>query len=326
MTRVALVSNPLKTQAEPGGTDALLAAVGDTARDAGWDEVLHLETTEDDPGQGMAAEALSKGVGLVLVAGGDGTVRAVATGLAGSGVPLAILPIGTGNLLVRNLELSRDVATALADSVTGTDRALDLGRILGVDPEANECFAVMAGMGFDAAMMADAPEGLKERVGWLSYVVSGARHLRGRRFRVRLRIDGGTELQRSARGVLVGNVGRLQGGLELLPDAEPDSGLLDVAVLGPRHLRDWAVLAWYVLTRRQERAGHRLETFTGRRVEVVADREQPRQLDGDVITASRTLTAEVQPGVLRLRVPRKPTDDGAAKPTVTATTGATPER
>jgi diacylglycerol kinase family enzyme len=223
--------------------------------------------------------------------------------LAGSDVPLAILPIGTGNLLVRNLGLPNDLDAALAALQSTTDRTLDLGYLRADDPDAGEHFVVMAGMGFDAAMMEDAPEQLKERLGWAAYVVSGARHLTDRGFQVEISLDDGPWLRRRARGVLVGNVGRLQGGLQLLPDAAPDDGFLDVAVLGPRNLRDWAVLAWQVIRRRQDRAGHRLEAFRGRRVTVRTEHPQHRQLDGDVIDPATRLEAEIHPAVLRLRVP-----------------------
>ena len=303
MTRVALVANPLKTATFPGGPAALRERVDRAGRAAGWTPVEVLETTEEDPGRGMALQALEAGAELVLVAGGDGTIRSVATGLAGSGVPLAVLPIGTGNLLARNLHLAADLESALEDAAHGTDTELDLGVLVGDDPDAGEHVAVMAGMGFDAAMMDDTHEGLKRRVGWAAYVLSGARHLRDHGFAVDVRIDGRSWVRTRARGVLVGNVGRLQGGLELLPEAEPDSGVLDVAVLAPRHLRDWAVLAWSVLRRRPDRAGRRLQTTTGRRVEVRAGRRQPRQLDGDVVTPADRMVVEVRPGALRLRLP-----------------------
>jgi YegS/Rv2252/BmrU family lipid kinase len=302
---VALVSHPVKAAAGMGGVHRLEDLVARACAAAGWAEPLYLRTTEDDPGHGVTAQALDKGVDLVLVAGGDGTIRAVASVLAGSGVPLAILPIGTGNLLVRNLGLPTDLEGALAVLWSGTDRKLDLGYLHAEDPRQGEHFVVMAGMGFDAAMMEDAPEKLKERLGWAAYIVSGAKHLTERGFRVQIRVDEGPWLRRLARGVLVGNVGRLQGGLQLLPDAVPDDGVLDVAVLAPRNLRDWAVLAWHVISGRQDHAGHRLETFRGRRVSVRTDQPQHRQLDGDVVAPATHLGAEIRPAALTLRVPTR---------------------
>ena len=161
----------------------------------------------------------------------------------------------------------------------------------------------MAGIGFDAAMMADASAGMKRLAGWPAYVASGLRHLRDPVMRVQLRIDDGPPLRRPARTVLVGNVGRLQGGLELLPDAAVDDGLLDVVVVAPRTLRDWIRLAWRVFRRDRTRHPH-LERFRGRTVLIEADRIVPRQMDGTVIDDGRSLDTRIEPGALVVRAPQ----------------------
>ncbi|MDQ1540269.1 MAG: hypothetical protein QOH29_995, partial [Actinomycetota bacterium] len=182
---------------------------------AGWEPPLWLETTEEDPGRGQAEDAIKQGVDVVLVCGGDGTITACAAALANSRVPLAIVPAGTGNLLARNLELPLDRDAALEIALTGSDRTLDVGTIDG------EPFVVMAGMGLDAVMLSDASEALKARVGWAAYVLSAARHLRDRPVEVELTGDDAAPIHRRIHGLVVGNVGRLQGGVPLLPDAEP---------------------------------------------------------------------------------------------------------
>jgi diacylglycerol kinase family enzyme len=207
------------------------------------------------------------------------------------------LPSGTGNLLARNLDVPLDFSDAMAVALHGSHRRIDLGR---VDAQP---FAVMAGIGFDAAMMADASEGLKQRAGWAAYVISGLRHLRDPVMRVHLRIDGEPPLRRQARTVLVGNVGRLQAGLELLPDAEADDGLLDVVVVAPRTIPDWVRLVWRLF--RRDRSPHpHLERFRGREIAIAADRIAPRQIDGEVIGGGRSLHARIEPGVLVVCVPQ----------------------
>ena len=289
--RAAVIANPVKAD-----VSALREQVNNTLAAAGWSAPLWLETTPEDPGRAMADAAVVARVQLVVICGGDGTVMACLGALAGTDVPVAIIPLGTGNLLARNLGVPTRLPEALAVAVNGVDRRIDLGRV------ADQPFAVMAGMGFDAAMMADASEHMKRFAGWPAYVASGLRHLRDPRMRVWLRIDGGPPLRRRARTVLVGNVGRLQGGLELLPDAVADDGQLDVAVVGPRTLRDWIRLAWRVL-RRRTRDPH-LERFRGRSVVVEADRIVPRQMDGEIIDDGRDLNARIAPGALVVRVPQ----------------------
>jgi diacylglycerol kinase family enzyme len=122
-------------------------------------EVLWLETTEQDAGQGLTRQALKEGVDLVLAAGGDGTVMACVTALAGSGVPLAVLPLGTGNLLAGYLDLPEDLDGALDVALHGEHRELDVGALDG----GSDRFVLMAGLGFDAAMLRNTDPGSQPR-------------------------------------------------------------------------------------------------------------------------------------------------------------------
>ena len=290
--RAAIIVNPAKSDVAETRT-----RLAETFATAGWSECLWLETTEEDPGRGMAEAAVAAGVALVAICGGDGTVMACLSALADSAVPVAIIPVGSGNLLARNLGIPLTIDDALITAVHGVDRRIDLGRLGDGQP-----FAVMAGMGFDAAMMADTTERMKRVVGWPAYVVSGLRHLRDPVMRVELRIDGGPPVHRSARTVLVGNVGQLEGGLELMPDAEADDGLLDVVVVSPRKIRDWVRMA-YRIARHRKHDRH-LERFEGQTISIEADRVVPRQADGEVIAEGRRIDARVEPRALVIRVPQ----------------------
>jgi YegS/Rv2252/BmrU family lipid kinase len=232
----------------------------------------------------------------VVICGGDGTVMACLGALAGSGLPVAIIPVGSGNLLARNLGIPLGLDDSLATVIGGVDRRIDLGRV------DDEPFAVMAGMGFDAAMMADTTAGMKRAVGWPAYAASGLRHLRDPVMRVQLRIDDGPTLRRSARTVLVGNVGQLEGGLELLPGAAADDGLLDVIIVAPRTLRDWLRVAYRII--RRHKHDRHLERFRGASISIEADRPVPRQMDGEVIGEGRRIDVHVEPGALVVRVPQ----------------------
>jgi YegS/Rv2252/BmrU family lipid kinase len=292
VNRAAVVHNPIRVTDLP----ALKRRVEPAMARAGWEPPLWLETTLEEPGAGLARQAVADGCDVVFVAGGDGTVMAVATALAGTGVPLAILPTGTGNLLARNLDLPfTDEEACLRIGLTGRTRPIDVGAVEG------RKFVVMAGLGFDAAMMRDAPEGLKKRVGWPAYVVSATKHLRGRGIRVTLTLDDGEPLHRRVRTVVVGNVGRLQGNFPLLPDAVPDDGVLDVVVIATRNVLDWARVGTRVL-RRADVPDRRIERFTAKHVLIEASHSQPRQLDGDVIEDGRRLDIQAEPGALLVKV------------------------
>jgi YegS/Rv2252/BmrU family lipid kinase len=292
--RAGVIVHPLRVD----DIAALRDEVDKVLAGAGMRPAAYRETTPQDPGGGVAAELLAEGCSPLLVAGGDGTVREVCTAAAGTGTPVVVLPLGTGNLLVRNLDLPLEMDAALAAAVSGVDRRIDLGRV-GGDGLSDQGFVVMAGMGFDAAIMADAPERLKARFGPVAYVVSGIRHLRDEAFRVQVTVDGRTSRHR-ARTVLVGNVGSLQAGVELLPDANPDDGVLDVVVVAPRRPLDWPVLAWRIL-RRDRRRDRRLHRMSGTQISVRADRPVQRQLDGDPQDAGRELTVSTDPGAVVIR-------------------------
>ncbi|MBA3232764.1 MAG: hypothetical protein H0T17_02260 [Propionibacteriales bacterium] len=164
-------------------------------------------------------------------------------------------------------------------------------------------FVVMAGLGLDAAIMDGAPDALKARIGWPAYVVAGARHLRYPAVRVDISVDGAEPVRRLARTVVIGNVGSLQAGIPLLPDALIDDGVLDVVVIAPRRLFGWVGLALRVMTRRRW-TDDRLDRFTGKSVVITTATSTPRQLDGDTVGTGIEIRAEIEPGRLLVRVPR----------------------
>ncbi|MDQ2814490.1 MAG: NAD(+)/NADH kinase [Actinomycetota bacterium] len=297
MNRAAVVVNPVKLDDPEKFRETVDAAL----TEHGWTEPVWLETTPEDPGQGQARAAAEGGADLVLACGGDGTVTAVAAGLAGSGIPLAVIPLGTGNLLARNLGLPIDLGEALTVALTGRDRQLDAGLANG------SLFLTMAGLGLDAKMLAGASEQVKKRFGWGAYVAAALRHLRDRPMRVRLRADSGPPERRRASGVIVGNVGALQGGLPLLPDAQPDDGRLDVVVLTARGWSDWLAVATHVLLRRPDTTSQVMRrTFTELRMDI--SRAHLWELDGEVMGRTRQLVITVAPGTLTVRGPAEVND------------------
>ncbi len=308
----AVVVNPSKFREVEPMREAITRALDAS----GWREPLWLETTKEDSGTGMSKEALAAGAEQVLVCGGDGTVRCVGQVLAGSGVPMGLVPAGTGNLLARNLDIVTprtaeltpgDAETATRVALAGEDRAVDVGWVsltsadgVAHDTPSEQGFLVMAGMGFDAAMIANAPEGLKARVGPAAYVVSGLQNFQGKRAKVRMDLDG-TVHHRRVRTVVVGNVGRLIGGLTLLPDAEVDDGWLDVVAIGPSNFAGWLDVAGRVVMRHRRSDG-RLESWRARSVTLACDPPQHAQIDGDPVGEVTSMTLRVSEGALLVRV------------------------
>lgn len=249
-----------------------------------------VETTEDDPGTGQTARAVRDGAHIVVACGGDGTVRACLEPLAGTGTALAVVPLGTGNLLASNLALASGLDAA-ADIGQGSKRRLDLGVING------ESFAVMAGTGFDALMIRDASDAVKSRFGSIAYVVSGAKHLRMALTPTRVDIDGEAWFNGRTSMVLVGNFGTITGGIDVFPDAQPDDGMLDVAVVAASTLRQWATLAWRLIRHRPVPLSL-TRRAQARRVTVEHTRARAYELDGEARDPALRLDIEVQPGAL----------------------------
>jgi YegS/Rv2252/BmrU family lipid kinase len=297
--RAAVIVNPIKV----GDGVAFRRKVTRSLAVRGYEEPLWLETRIDDAGNAMAKRAIEHEPDLVLVAGGDGTVRVVCAALANTGIPVGVIPAGTGNLLARNLHIPLDLDDALERILEGRDRRIDLVTVSG-DGLDTDRFAVMAGLGLDAAIISEAPPHLKAQIGWTAYLVSAARNINHPSVHVRIRLDDAEPVERRVRTVVIGNVGMLQANIPLLPDARPDDGLIDVVVIAPRRVTQWPLVFWRVMTR-TKRTEMYLERFTGRRVEITAAADVQRQLDGDGIGMGRSLTAEVEPGSLVVRVPKR---------------------
>ena len=191
----------------------------------GVTDLLWHEVPKSRKAPKQVRRAVDWGADVIFVWGGDGTAQRAVDAVAGGDTPLALLPAGTANLLATNLGIPQDIDTAVDIGLAGQRRRLDVGRVNG------EAFAVMAGAGLDAQMIADADGGLKDRVGRLAYIWTGIKHLRVPPFDATVTIDGRRWFKGTASCVLVGNVGKLFGGVELFEGSRPDDGLLEVGVL-----------------------------------------------------------------------------------------------
>ena len=264
----------------------------------GVDDLLWSEVPKSRKAPPAVKRALDAGAELVLAWGGDGMVRRCADVLAGTSASLAIVPAGTANLLASNLGIPADVAKAVEIALHGERRMLDVGRLNG------ERFVVMAGTGFDAAMIRGAADGrLKEHFGRLAYVMSGARNLRLKPFRVTIAVDGVSWFKGKASCILLGNVGTLFGGIEVFEGASPDDGKLEVGVATADGLVEWS----RVLARTAFGSTSRspfVKVTTARSVTVKLDRKVRYELDGSDCSKLKSFEAGIEPQALRVCVPK----------------------
>lgn len=302
--RVAVVINPVKTHA-----DKARSRITTECELAGWPEPLFLETTEDDPGEAMTQQALEHRADVVIACGGDGTVRVVAQALADADVSLGLVPLGTGNLLARNLEMNiEDLDGSIETALFGDERRIDTGKIELVHANSGEktqhTFLVMAGIGFDAKMFGGTRDELKKNVGWLAYGESGMRHLPGKPTQVGITMDDHPEQQRNVRSVLFGNCGLLPGGIDFIPQAVIDDGIMDVVVMSPRGLFGWLSVATKVIFKHRHRSPT-IDFHRAQRITVRCTSPLETQLDGDPSGTVTALNVEVNRRALTVRVHRK---------------------
>lgn len=293
--RCAVVYNPIKV------SEDLRNAIKQQAMKTGWNDAIWLATPAENPGPVITAEVVSADVDRVIAAGGDGTIRIVADRLAGSGIPMAVVPVGTGNLLARNLDIPLTEPEALAIAFGQHTREVDLVKLT-VDGMPSEHFAVIAGLGVDAMIMEETNPDLKDAIGPGAYFVAAAKALGRTPIHMWITLDDHRPQHRYAMICAIGNVGELAGNLTLIPRASPDDGKLDVYVASPRRLVHWLRVVLRLLTLRPRR-DDRVDQWQGRQVEVRLRHPDPYQLDGDVIGDCRSLRAEVAPKALTVCVP-----------------------
>jgi diacylglycerol kinase family enzyme len=195
--RCAVIYNPTKV------SDKFHDLVEEGLQRNGWSNTLWLETSADDPGRAMTRQAVAEQVDLVIGAGGDGTIRYVADGLAHTGIPMGLIPAGTGNLLARNLDLPLEEVEAVEVALGGQVRLIDLVRIT-VDDRAPEHFAVMAGIGIDAMIMDETNEDLKDKVGSAAYFVAAAKALGRLPIRLKVQLGNNRPVRRHAMLCVIG--------------------------------------------------------------------------------------------------------------------------
>ena len=290
MTSVAVVAHAGKRIG--GGLPELRAAL---AR-AGVDDPWWREVPKSRHAPAHVQAAIEAGADLVVVWGGDGMVQRCADVLAGTDAAMGIVPAGTANLFASNLQIPRDVDGAVDVALHGDRRAVDVGRVNG------EAFVVMAGVGWDAAMIHDADGVLKGRFGRLAYIWSGAKHLRDPQFHARVKIDGAPWFDGDASCVLVGNVAKVFGSIEAFDGASPTDGVLELGVVTAAGAPQWGRTVARTILGSGERSPF-VHSIRAHKARIRLDRKVRYELDGGDRAKTRSLRVDVEPGALRVCVP-----------------------
>jgi len=313
----AIIYNPVHS---PLGR--LRDAVDAQERLLGWGPSMWFKTAAEDAGRQAACDAAATAPDVMLVAGGDGTIRTVVEAVRESGVPIAPLPVGTGNLLARNLSLPlTDLERSIEAAFTGADQTVDVG-LAELEHESGDrtshVFLVMAGMGLDAAMAENTSRSAKKRLGWLAYVAPIARSIIANQlFHLDYRIDGGRVKSTRAHTIIVGNCGTLTGNMLLIPAAVVDDGLLDVVAMRPTGFFSWARIGTRLtvqdaarrlrvssrMHRRRRSDFNGLTYAQGKKFEARFETPHAIELDGDLFGNVTRVRITVQQGALRLRTP-----------------------
>ncbi|MFN2570435.1 MAG: diacylglycerol kinase family protein [Gemmatimonadales bacterium] len=296
-TRALLITNPFAARAHARA----VTVIQDILQGGGWSVDVR-STAGPGDARRIAEQARGEGFDVVVSHGGDGTAMQVAAGIAGSGISLGLIPGGTGNVLAGNLRLPRSTARAARALLRARRHPIDLGVIQ--RPDGPHYFAVAAGTGFDAQLMADTGLQAKRRWKLGAYVARAAFTLTSVRSAVhRVSVDGVSHEVRAAM-LLVLNCGQLPPGfLKLRANLAPDDGWLDVVALDADGVLQSASAVFELLLGNGAAKGRRVWWGRGKtvRVEVPDGSPRPVQLDGEV-TGTTPFEATLLPGALAVLV------------------------
>lgn len=275
-SRALLITNPAAARYDPD----VVRAVSRVVEREGWEVDIAGVTRPREAGS-IARQGVAQGVDVIAVYGGDGTAMEAVAGMVGSGLPLALVPGGTGNLLAANLRVPKDPARAAMAIVRGRRCPVDLGR--SERPDGTRYFAVASGAGIDAEIMMGATTELKRRWGSAAYVRSTLAAL-PRLTPVPHRITVDREvLLLDATAAVVANCGWVANvGIRLGPGIRHDDGWLDLVAMRAGGVLESAALLWELYLGRSN-GGGRVTRARGRTITIESETARPVQMDGDVV-------------------------------------------
>lgn len=310
----AFIINPSKPQA-----DQYRKHIERFCEEKGITDIKFIETKLDKSGRECAKEALEWGADVVVAVGGDGTVRTVASALSNTGHAMGIIPIGTGNLFARNMGIPvDDVDAALTVATSHGSRLVDVGRVelLDEDSDHGHAFLIIAGVGFDAAMIDNTDPELKKNISWMAYFFGAVKHLFAPKYRGDVTITAPNGDSRTIKGLafrtfMAGNCGEIPV-FSLIPEASYNDGVLDFEIIDTSGgIIGWANLFGDVVhqtvTGKAQQSplstNSTIDQIPGTSAEIVLEKPSPVEADGDVLPQSRHLRFSVEREALCVRIP-----------------------
>jgi diacylglycerol kinase (ATP) len=298
VSKVAVIAHANKS------IDGGLPELRHTLARYGVTDPLWLEVAKSSKAPKQVARLLKERPDLVFVWGGDGMAQRCIDSLAGTDTTVAIIPAGTANLLASNLGIPKHIEGAVMTGLHGRRRKIDVVRMNG------ERFAVMAGAGFDAAMINGADGGLKDKLGRAAYVWTGTRSFRNPPFKAKIEVDGSPWYDGPASCILAGNVGALFGGVHVFADAKPDDGLVELAVVTAEGMAQWARTAARALAGSPEQSPF-FRMTKARRAKVKLNRKVLYEMDGGARSKVKAYRLKVEPGAVTVCVPEGNANGGS---------------
>lgn len=312
--RYAFIINPSKPQA-----DRYRKRIERFCEEKDITDIKFIETKLDKSGRECAKEALEWGADVVVAVGGDGTVRTVASALSNTGHAMGIIPIGTGNLFARNMGIPvDDVDAALTVATSHGSRLVDVGRVelLDEDSDHGHAFLIIAGVGFDAAMIDNTDPELKKNISWMAYFFGAVKHLFAPKYRGDVTITAPNGDSRTIKGLafrtfMAGNCGEIPV-FSLMPEASYNDGVLDFEIIDTSGgIIGWANLFGDVVhqtvTGKAQQSplstNSTIDQIPGISAEIVSEKPYPVEVDGDMLPQSRHLRFSVEREALCVRIP-----------------------
>lgn len=290
LASTTIIVNPVSGKGDPTERKTLIKKA---ARKHGW-KGTYRETTKTLSAKQIAQEEVKKGIKHLVVCGGDGTIMEVLAVVANSSVTIGIVPLGTGNMLVRNLKLPMTIDDAIKIAFTGKRRRVDLGKANGI------YYSIAAGIGLDAEVMRAAERELKDKWGFLAYIVSTIKYLHHRSSRYRITLDSKKPFTVKAKTIMVSNMGKIFKDIEIVPNTRAQNGTLQVGIVTAKSLPAWFSVVVHALIGKVHNSPH-YDMYTAKKIDIqVLGKKRRFQCDGNSFEPVDRLLINVCPKALTI--------------------------